>query len=842
MRPAHSRFGFAGGLLLAGLLLWAVVAWPLPRLFSEAIPCTNLNTEPQAVRPIVPGDHLQLLYHFWLGLDAISGHSPLFHNVYEFNRGDDAARLQPDLYFLPFSLVYAALAPFAGHAAGWNAAGLASVLLGVLALGLLARRFTDSRGAAALAALVAATFPYGWITLFTGSPTGFAMAFPPLLAYGLDRAIRDRSAFGGGLAGLALFCSYASDLHVFYFSALAVPFFALLSFARIARAPRSWPGEIRRLVVPFLPFALFAFAVAGTSAWMSRYLAASAMAGGRTLFEMASYSPPAAGLVSTAHAGMANHAYFGLPLFGLLAVALACWIPSTWSRGDSGRPTRSDRIVVPALFVAVVAVILLALGIHGPFEGLPIRAIRKIVPRYAMIRQTVKIYCLMPALLSPLLAMLFAAALRFGRRPIWRRLSTFAVLLLALWAMVQAVAQTVPGFCRLPQANAAYAAVAGDANANMDRPAHALALPLWPGSSHWTSICEYDVMLSRVRLLNGYAPAVPAGYLEDVFKKYESLNQGHATDEQLDGLLELGVRHLILHANAFPEQVSPFPPAATLRALTGHPRLESIADDGQTFAFRILPRHSVAPVPPANWTGEFYAAARQWSWDPALEIPGSKTSSLLLRAPVFSAPDLRYLLRIGKDSAPPLLVRPGSEEAACRAGPVAGLPDWLQAELPSPMGGRVHAGSGPVHLEYAILAAGALPMPDSDGIIHVAPALLFHLGHSSPGQDAVGFDPETVPSGRVLYGPNLPFPPGAYDIILSYSAPSAESPGIFRVLTLPGGQPLAETQLAPGQDQCIFRDIPFGAAPIRFEFQYAAKEPVVLRDICLVPTTLQRCF
>ena len=127
LRAFPTRFGFACLLLLAGLLLWAATAWPLPRVFSQAIPHTNLNPEPQTVRPIASGDHLQLLYHFWLGLDALSGHSPAGHNVYEFNLGDDSARLQPDLYYLPFSLVYAAVAPAAGHAAGWNAAGLARV-------------------------------------------------------------------------------------------------------------------------------------------------------------------------------------------------------------------------------------------------------------------------------------------------------------------------------------------------------------------------------------------------------------------------------------------------------------------------------------------------------------------------------------------------------------------------------------------------------------------------------------------------------------------------------------------------------------------------------------------
>ena len=839
-RAPPFRLGYAGWLLLAGLLWWAVAAWPLPRYFSGAIPYTNLNTVPQTVRPIASGDHLQLLYHFWLGLDAFSGHSPLFHNVYEFNLGDDSARIQPDLYYMPFSLVYAALAPLAGHAAGWNAAGLASVLLGVLALGLLARRFTDSPVAALLATLVAAAFPYRWITLFTGSPTGFAMAFPPLLAYGLDRAIRDRSVLGGWLAGLALFFSYTTDLHVFYFSMLATPFFGLLSLWKAQPALPGWPGEIRRAILPLSIFLFFVAAAVAIGSLMDRHLSGSVMASGRTVFEMAAYSPPAAGLISTENAGMANHAYFGIPLFALLAATLVFRAAAGRSRGDAaGCPSRADGVLVLALCGAIAGVILLALGIHGPFEGIAVRIIRKVVPKYSMIRQTVKIYCLLPTLLAPLLALLFATLLRPGRRAPGRALAISAAGLLALWTVAQDFAQTAPGFCRLPRANAAYAAIAADEKANAGQPAHALALPLWPGSSHWTSIYEYGVMLSRVRLVNGYAPAVPAGYFEDVFKKYESLNQGYATDEQLDGLLGLGVRHLVLHADAFPEQVSPFPPAATLRALTGHPRLALIADDGQTFAFRILPKHPVEHVPHANWTSGLYAAARQWNWDPPLGIPNGTATRLFLRAPVFPAPDLRYLLRLGENSSQPLLVPPGSEDVASLTHPIAGLPDWLQAELPSPTGGHVSAISGPVSLAYAILAAGDLPAPAADGALHVAPALLFHLGHSAPGQDAVAFDPATAPAGQVLYGPNLPFPPGVYDILLSYSARGADSPGIFRVLALPGVQPLAEARLAPDQEQCVFRAIPIGDAPIRFEFHFFAQDSVVLRDIRLVPATLQ---
>lgn len=841
LRAVPPRLAYASLLLAAGLLLWTLASWPLPRVFSQAIPHTNLNPTPQIVHPITPGDHLQLLYHFWLGLDVLQGHSPLFHNVYEFNLGDDTARRQPDLYYMPFSLVYAAIAPHGGHAAGWNAAGLASVLVGVLGLGLLARRFSNSWVAAGLATLIAAAFPFRWIALFVGSPTGFGMAFPPLLFYGLDCAIRDRSVRGGLLAGLAIFASYTSDLHTFYFSVLAAPAFAALSFGMAQPSPRQWPAAIRASIAPLLPFVLLVAASIAVSSWMSRHLSESVMASGRSLAEMASYSPPAIGLVSTVRAGMANHVYFGIPLFALLGTLLAFWAASAVRARRQIPLPWAERLAVAALVAAVAAVLLLALGIHGPFEGIPIRLIRKVVPKYTMIRQTVKIYSILPALLAPLLAILLGRVVRERHTPALRLGMGGLVAGLALWTLAQALDQTTPGFCRLPRENAAYAAVAADDKANAGKPAHALAIPLWPGDSHWTSLYEYAVMVSRVRLVNGYAPAVPMEYFLEVFKKFESLNQGVASDAQLDALRALGVRHLLLHTDAFPDQVSPFPAAATLRALTAHPRLSLIAEDGLTFAFRILPKHPVEHVPHANWSDSLHTAMRHWHWDPPLPIVQGDSSPLLLRAPVFPAPNLRLLLRLAEGSAQPLFTPPGREGVARLTHPIPGHPDWLQAEFTSPTGGLLAAVSGPVAIEHVLIAAGDLPAPGPDGSIRIAPALLHHVGHSSPGLDTVWFDPDTVPAGNCLDGPNLPFPPGIYDITLSYAfrTDATESPGFFQVRTLPAHTLLAEGHLDPAADSLVLSAVPLGADPIRFEFHYHANLPVALREIRLTPATLR---
>ncbi len=194
------------------------------------------------------------------------------------------------------------------------------------------------------------------------------------------------------------------------------------------------------------------------------------------------------------------------------------------------------------------------------------------------------------------------------------------------------------------------------------------------------------------------------------------------------------------------------------------------------------------------------------------------------------------MLRLGANSTQPLLLPPGTEQIAQLTQPIPRLPDWLQAELPDPIGGTVSAVAGPVVLERALLAAGDLPTPGADGVIRVPPALLFHVGHAEPGNAAVRFAPETVPAGRALYGPDLPFPPGVYDVVLAYETAGADLAGHFRVLA--GERLLAEADVASGSSECRLPALAVGAEPLRFEFHYAGRASVALREIRLAPATL----
>jgi len=231
-------------LLLRGLLftasvlvLWMIFTWPLPRYLNTGISSSDLNTEKDHVREMIAGDHLQLLYHYWLASDMLSFNTPFYQNLYEFNLNDNVP-FKFDTYYIPFSIIFTPLHWIGGMAFAWNATGFIAMLLMFLGTLLLVRRYTTSPWIAFLAAMLGTAVPYRWVTLLTGSPSGFGMTMVPFLFLGLDILIRDSRWQGGLLSGLALLFSYFSDLHVIFFSILATPCWCIVS--AIQRKPETW--------------------------------------------------------------------------------------------------------------------------------------------------------------------------------------------------------------------------------------------------------------------------------------------------------------------------------------------------------------------------------------------------------------------------------------------------------------------------------------------------------------------------------------------------------------------------------------------------------------------------
>ncbi|HQQ05213.1 MAG TPA: hypothetical protein PLT67_10305, partial [Kiritimatiellia bacterium] len=243
----------AAASLLITLAVWMIFTWPLPRFAASGIPAAHHRSDTPAERIMFPGDHLQLLYHFWLAGDMLFGETPVFHNVYEFNTGDDSTRFEPGAYYAPFSVVWALLNLSFSRALAWNLTDLFSLWLTAFFTWKLASRYTPRWPLAALAALLGIALPYRWVSLLGGSPTGFAMAWIPMLWLGLDDAIRRERFRAGLLAGLVILFACWTDTHVFFFSVLSIPVWGAIALIQRGR-PRT-RADWKRLAAVLLPVA-----------------------------------------------------------------------------------------------------------------------------------------------------------------------------------------------------------------------------------------------------------------------------------------------------------------------------------------------------------------------------------------------------------------------------------------------------------------------------------------------------------------------------------------------------------------------------------------------------------
>ena len=589
--------------LVGALVLYATFLWPVPTHFGDAIPFTTRYPGQEQCVPIQPGDHLQLLYHFQLTSHVLRGRIPLFTNPYEFNLGEASRLVDP--YSVPFSLLYSAADTALGTAASWNLSQLASVLVGAAFLFLLARRWCrrDAPGAAtaaAVAALAASCLPYRWEVLAGGSPTGFGMAWIPGVALGVDILVRDGRARGGLLAGILLLLCYTTDLHCLLFALLLLPFWYVVAW--LAREEGSlWPTrrEFVRLVRASLPLILFVLLSAGIAEFLRRMYSTTDAAGGRTIADLFSASPDGI-LKPKSAAFMSAQVFLG---WGLVALIIAPAIAAVHAAvkgcrnfiGPHGAAARRAAAIL-LLFLAIAFAVWLALGARGPMQGLAVRAVRKLVPPFRMVRQPIKVFCLLPTFLATMLAWVLTLRVPStpATTPVARVRAAVLPTLVLLLAFIPVSRSIHAGLCSLPDdPNQAYAAAVEQ---DQDS-ARALVLPIWPGDSAWSSLYEHEAILSGLRTVNGYSAVKTSDYVDLVFHAFETVTQGDLTDAQLDALASYRVTTIILHEDLFPEKVSPCSSGTTLRRFLAHPRLRLLRQDGPVWAFSILSEPRKIPAP-----------------------------------------------------------------------------------------------------------------------------------------------------------------------------------------------------------------------------------------------------
>jgi hypothetical protein len=841
--------------LLVALAVSAWVAWPLPRHVRDGIPASH-RPEAGGPRYLIPGDHLQFLYQLWMLADAIAGETPLFHNVYEFNQGDDAARREVGSYYFPFGLMYAAGHALGGPAVGWNLMLFLSAWLGYLMTGVLARRFCASALAAAVAALPALLLPYLWGALLGGSPTGPAMMWVPVVFLGVDLAVRDRKGWGAALAGGVLYVIPWGDLHVFFFTFMALPVWWLCCIlaAREGGLPgwfRAWP----RTFPPMIPLGLFMVAAYFQTALVKQSLSGTVQEGGRKASESLIYAPTWDGWFAWDPAARHNLVYVGVVA---ALVVLAGAVPLVLDALRRRREGAGRRVLLLAAVAAALGgIALLALGpnIPGDPHQQVLHALRKLVPPYKLIRQPAKIYCI----LAPFLAVGLALALdRLGGLLKPRRSAALLIVAIGVAMAWDYGRRIEPTICLLDDEQGAYRAVAEDA-ARGGRENRALSLPLWPGDSHWNSLTEYYATLYRTKMLNGYRPSLRRQYLADIFEPLAPMNLGHITDAHLAALLARRIGYLILQEDAFPEKVSPFPVSHTLRALLEHPRIEFLAHDREVWSFKILaPGEARRPGPWSTRPGATLFSTRRWraadfcartAVAPANGegVRLAEPEDRVVLPPRFLSPfeGVRYcVLARGTGTLTAAFTTNGAPLAARAA--VAPGPEWRWVELPAPAfeGARdlaleLAASGGEVDVDVVTLVAGPwAPLPAAGAPVVLRADSFFRAGYSDPETGAVRLETGRTPADVVFYAPNVPLAAGSYRLApaVSCEAPPGTELGVFRVL-VERGPVLGEAPVRSGAEAAFEFRQP-GNQPVRVEFRYNRRADMTLESVTLTRVTL----
>jgi hypothetical protein len=786
-------------LFLTGLL-WLFFSWPLPHYFTEGIPSSATNAEKWNVRRMIQGDHLQLLYNYWLFSDMLAGKTPFFYNLYEFNTGDDSKlRALGCGLDQPFTFFYALTSWIGGRAFGWNLTGFVALWLTHWFTWLLLRKYTSSDIAAALGALIAIAMPCRWVALLGGSPAGFAMMWVPIILWGVDSAIRQNQFLGGWLAAIAVLCSYWNDTHVFFFSILLIPCWCIAVIIHHNGFRWNQFGNWQKMIAALLPIAVVVIVLAVFAhSNQQEKLAGTTIADGRSFREVALYSPNPRGFFEWRGPGHDRQIYIGylipILIFAGFMTQLFLFFRNPKSEGRN--------IVFASMILGgLILMVLLALGAKGPFDALPLRAARKLIPPYSMIRQPAKIFLVLPPLLALASMVSLSTIFRVSKKNKWPAVAG-AILLLA--ALATFGLQVDASVCLLDKSQPAYEAVARDAKENHRLP-RALIVPIWPGDSAWASLYEHYVSLYRIRMINGYTPIVPRDYIENVFHALESANCGLISDAQIANLRQRGIDYILLHEDAFPEKVSYFPVGLTLKRLLNHPRLQLLKQGQNVWAFKIRNAPESRPEITSGWNIFFPNLHYEMEWSScsnavALEDPTASGRRFLRLAADRSTAVIQSFEHLQAPS-PVLLVRYRGhgklefhftlDDAKRSTEMLAADSDqWLWANIP--MGdladthwaeANIQKLQGAVDLDLAVFCSGHLPSLAKGESFSLPGPLFFHAGYSDLEKNSIGLRPDYEPADAIVYGPKLPLTEGCYDVEMVYSseAPEGTELGYFYI-------------------------------------------------------------
>ena len=834
------------------LALGVAFTYPLINHLTTGLPYTHYPEKQIEVRPPIQGDYLQLYYVMWVVKDSLWGPTPFLTDPYQFNvPGIEAPRFS--LQELPKSLLYSLLAIASSDIAGYNLLILVTFALSGLGLFLLAEALTGSAWAGLMGGTLYSLFPYRVIHLLGGHPGGFAAQWIPWTLYFLLLAFRRRKAGWALAAGCCFLILGLDDMNMAYYVLLFLsPFLGLFFFwpaAAVVPAAQAGPPEKRtpielppswKSIFPRLKLlAALAVPVILLFSWQlfqkAQRLDQSVIAGGRPLSVIRGYSPQWPDLLIRFHEDSERFIYPGVLALILVLSGLLLWRRKNREEGAYG-----ERVFFVGAGFIFLLTFLLAFGpFLDEYLRLPLyRFFYSYVPLFNFPRSPTRILYLSFFLLALLAAYGTAAWQRMMRPAVFRVVALLGLLLL----IMDYFPAKAPGISTVPLESPLHRTVQSRL-----KDGRLLAIPLWPGESSWSSIYQYYATLTRVPMINGYRPSVSRKYVEQVFKPLSPMNNG-ALDTAIWRLLrDWEVRYVMLHEEAFPSKVSPFPPHFTKRRLQESGFLNYVGTDGPISLYEVRehPREvvshpvSTSPVALRLEGGDWKSRWGDQATDPEASTgkairsgpdrqagywligrlknyyfpPGSYTAWFRLKGSIPSGDGVLGRLEIwDKIRQQPItgIPIPGKEfEGASRFKEVA-----LSFDLQSfcALEPRIYtSGRGNLWFDRLSLAfAGTWP-----AVVSLEAEDLFHQGELIPDPEASGKQAVRargdVPEQMLIYGPLRPLPAGSYRascrlrVFPRETVPEARTPFLrIRISSPPGDKILGQEVLslnraAPGE-------------------------------------------
>lgn len=567
----------------AGLALW--LTHPLEKHISDGLAYTRTPMQGWETVALYQGDHLQLYYHFWMAYDYVWRGGDFFRAPYEFRFKDMSIFTTRRLFIsVPFVL----FALFAGPVAAYNILTILSVVLCGIGMYLCAMHFFRSRPAAVVAGIIFACSPFTLSQLLGGHTNGFLVWTLPFIYVWLDRLIQSQK-IRYAVYLLPVLSTFALiEYHLLYYSLLFIPPFALLTAAGKIATSDYKKETLKNLIVPAVGLCVVLFISAAILMYIKHVeIGPSTEKAGRGLSEVALNSPSVGEMLVKNNSDLEKNIYAGWPLIILCLLALLAAFIKLFSsllpeRGFLEQLRENILIFYASCLLVFTALISLGTTIQFPLY----RACYKFVPYFNFSRSPSRFF-----VFSFFCAALLSAWVLYRLKPritdtnldINHKNYIWICIIVGIVILFDMRPTNPVGISLTDEHNPVYEFV-GNNTAKNEK---VLMLPLWPGDSAWSSIYQYYVTLSRVKMINGYYPLVPSRYITEVFRPLMSLNVGSMNLEQYEILKSENVRFVILHTSTFPQKVSNYPPINTIQRLSACPYLKFLRKYRDQYLFEL---------------------------------------------------------------------------------------------------------------------------------------------------------------------------------------------------------------------------------------------------------------